>query len=201
MHGISPLSLHSLQLYFSISKDIVLVNWTIVITLAFEVLYIAWQASKGQASHYNQSSPFYAFMFSMMALAASVATLAVGYIGLKFFATSLPDLPSYYVWAIRIGFILFVIFSFEGFVMGSQSAHTVGAADGGAGLPFLNWSISHGDLRIAHFVGMHALQVLPFLAWYLFKDMVPTLITALLYGFMAFFILIQSLQGNSIIKI
>ena len=181
--------------------DLSIVNWVLVITLAFEVIYIAFQAGRGLASHYNISTPSYAALYSLMAMAASVATLAVGYIGIKFFTQSFPLLPDYYVWAIRLGIVLFFVFSFEGFAMGAKLAHTVGSADGGKGLPFFNWSRIFGDLRVAHFFGMHALQVLPILAYFVFKDVKITVAAFLIYAALAAFVLVQALQAKPLFKL
>ncbi|MEM1328236.1 MAG: hypothetical protein AAGI23_19940 [Bacteroidota bacterium] len=186
--------------YLDASSDLNVANWIIVVTLGFEVVYIALQASRGELSHYNESTPFHAAMFSSMALAATIATLTIGYIGLKFYATSFPNLPDSYVWAIRLGIVLFVIFSFEGFVMGANSGHTVGAKDGGAGIPFLNWSVTHGDLRIAHFVGMHALQVLPLLALLVLRDLRLTIVAAVVYGLLAIFVFVQATRGRPFLQ-
>ena len=175
-------------------------TWLTIAVLAFELIYITLRASQGQLSHFNTSSSFNGFMFSMMGLAISTMTLATLYIGIRFFIEPLPDLSTSYVWGIRLGIILFVIFAFEGGLMGSRLSHTIGAADGTPGLKFLNWSVTHGDLRIAHFVGMHALQVLPLLGYYVFSSTRGIVMVSVLYLLLATGVLVQALMGKPLIQ-
>ena len=175
-------------------------NWTIIVLLGFEIVYIAIQASKGQLSHYNVSSSFYSAMYSLMALAASLVTIYTAYVGVLFFKHSFPELPNYYVWAIRLGIIVFVIFSFEGFAMGSRMNHSVGALNDNSNWFILGWSKTVGDLRVAHFIGMHALQVLPLLSFHILKNTKWTIGLSVLYGLLALMTLIQALQGKPLIR-
>jgi hypothetical protein len=175
-----------------------LLNWSVILLLGFEIVYIAIMAGKGEISHYNTSSPLYASLFSMMALAATLVTLYTAFVGFQFFTQSFPQLPPYYLWAIRLSILIFVVFSFEGFAMGSRLSHTVGAVNDNSNLWVLGWSKTVGDLRVSHFIGMHALQVLPVLSYYLIKNTKGTVIVALLYGILAVFTLVQALQGKPI---
>ena len=175
-------------------------SWAVIVLLGFEIVYIAIQAYRGQLSHYNLSSPIYSVLYVSMALAASLVTIYTAYVGLLFFTNSFPALSNYYLWAIRLGIIIFVVFSFEGFVMGSRLTHTIGGTDGGTGIPLLNWSTKFGDPRIAHFIGMHALQVLPILSFYLLKNTKATIAMAVLYSLLAVFTLVQALQGKPFFK-
>ncbi|MEQ1733029.1 MAG: hypothetical protein ABL940_05115 [Bacteroidia bacterium] len=178
--------------------NITLFNWSVIILLSFEIIYIAIQAAKGQLSHFNISTPVYALLYSAMAIAASLVTLYTAYVGILFFTTDFPTLPTYYLWAIRLGIIIFVVFAFEGFVMGAKLTHTIGGADGGEGIPLLNWSTKFGDPRIAHFIGVHALQVLPVLSFYVFKNTKATIVLSVMYGLLAVFTLLKALQGKAL---
>lgn len=160
-------------------------NWSVILLLGFEIVYIAIMASKGQVSHYNLSTPFYATMFSLMALAATLVSLYTAYVGIVFFTQTFPNLPNYYLWAIRLSLLIFVVFALEGFAMGSRLSHTVGAVNDNSNWFIIGWSKTVGDLRVSHFIGMHALQVLPMLSFYLLKNTKATIAVAILYGLLS----------------
>ncbi len=186
--------------YYLPDFNIKLFNWSVIILLGFEIIYIAFQANKGQLSHYNISTPVYAALYSMMAIAANLVTLYTAYVGILFFINKFPDLPNYYLWAIRLGIIIFVIFSFEGFAMGSRLNHSVGALNNNSNWFIVGWSKTVGDLRVSHFIGMHALQILPLLSYYALKNTKLTIGVSILYGMLALVTLIQALQGKPLIK-
>lgn len=186
--------------YYLPNFNITLFNWTVIILLGFEIIYIALQANKGELSHFNLSTPTYAALYSMMAIAATLVTLYTAYVGILFFTNNFPELPDYYVWAIRLAIFIFVIFSFEGFAMGSRLNHSVGALNDNSNWFIVGWSKTVGDLRVSHFIGMHALQVLPILSYYVLKNTKLTVGVSVIYGLLALLTLIQALQGRPLIK-
>ena len=90
---------------------------------------------------------------------------------------------------------MFIIFSLEGGIMATQLRHTVGADDGGAGIPFVNWSGAYGDLRVAHFFGIHALQLLPLTGYYIAKNNRQLFVVAGLYFILVSILFAQAMQG------
>jgi hypothetical protein len=175
-------------------------DWTVIVMLSFEIGYIALRAAQGQLSHFNVGTGFNATLFSLMAAAITIVTLYTAYVGWLFFTPRVAPLPVHYLWAVRMGIVLFVVFAFEGFVMGSRLTHTVGGPDGTPGLPLLHWSYTHGDLRAAHFVGMHALQVLPLVSFHLLRSTRATFVLVALYALLATFVLVLALGGRPLVK-
>ncbi|WP_329052129.1 hypothetical protein OG738_06725 [Amycolatopsis sp. NBC_01488] len=151
----------------------------LVLIFAAEYVLLVFQAVRGRASHFNNATPLDAGIYSVMAkmiMALWVATFALTVLVMF---TKVADRASF--WAVRAGAVLSLVGISLGILMTSPTAqqlaqwqtggkpdmigaHTVGLADGGPGLPILGWSTVAGDLRIPHFVGMHALQALPLLA-------------------------------------
>jgi hypothetical protein len=139
--------------------------------LGVEMVIIVGQALRYTTSHFNVSTPFDATMWSIMGSSIAAVWVATLVISVILFANPGTDRARNI--AIRTGAVISLIGMGLGFLMtipsaaqiradnGIVGAHTVGLDDGGPGLPLLGWSTVGGDLRIPHFVGMHALQLLP----------------------------------------
>lgn len=144
----------------------------LVATLLLEIVIIFGQAARGVRSHFNVDTPFDRTLFLVMGTAIVVNVITAAVVCRWTYRAA----PSAYVWGIRLGLMSFVVFAFEGLLMAARRAHAVGVPDGGPGLPVVNWSTEGGDLRIAHFVGMHALQLLPITGY--FTRSIPAVTTA-----------------------
>jgi hypothetical protein len=171
-------------------------NFT-VFAMAFEMIAIATQAARGQLSHYNTSGIYNALVFGSMGIMIVSQTLFALYIGIKFFGVKAQQLTPALLWAIRLGIVMACVFALQGGLMASRLAHTVGAADGGPGLPLFNWSRIAGDLRIAHFAGLHALQIIPlFVVVTGVKKARPAVIFALVYFVLISFLFYNAMLGR-----
>jgi hypothetical protein len=156
-----------------------IVGWITAIVMVLELAIIDVQAYRGTTSHFNFSTPLDAALFTVMGMAIVAQTLASIAVAIAFWRQNFEDRAL--GWALRFGMIITIIGALSGGLMARPTAtqlaaaragqampvigaHTVGAADGGPGMPGTGWSTEHGDLRVPHFVGLHALQVLPLIA-------------------------------------
>ncbi len=135
-------------------------------TMIVEIAAIVVQAARGVRSHFNEMTWFDARLFNLMGVAILLNTIALLWI-LRLAFLSWRTVRTGYRLGIVLGVVLALGSSAIGGLMISSHAHTVGIADGGTGLPFVNWSTQGGDLRVSHFAGLHALQGLPVIGHYL----------------------------------
>ncbi len=135
-------------------------NWamvsTLIFTSLFEVAYISLQAALGSPSHYNVTDAFHATMFGLMALAAVLLVATQAFLAWQIHRTAVErPLPVFHQ-AVIAGLVMtFVLSTASGFMLGGNQPPT------GVGLPLAGWHLSGGDLRPAHFLGVHAQQLIP----------------------------------------
>lgn len=136
------------------------------IVMLFENGVITMQAFRGKLSHFNQTELLGGILYAIMGIMIVWLTTATLIISLRFIFQKNTTISKPFALSIKIGLMLFVIFSFMGGYMSIINSHNIGGKIGEVGLPFLNWSTFLGDLRVAHFFGIHSLQAIPFLGFY-----------------------------------
>ena len=197
------------------------VGWTTAMVFVVEVAIISLQAWRGTTSHFNVATPLDGALFSVMGALIALQTLMTGAVAVALFRTTLDDRAL--GWALRLGLVLSIAGASTGGLMTTPTeeqlaaaragapmtiagAHTVGAPDGGPGLPGTGWSTKHGDLRVPHFIGLHAVQVVPLLALLLARRRVDAAArlrlvvgAAISYGALFGILLTQALRGQPLV--
>lgn len=144
------------------------ISWGVIVCMMVENGLIFMQAARGVRSHFNVQAAFDGIIFSIMGIFIIINTLIIVYTIILFFIGKI-ELATPLLWAWRIGLIFFFLGGISGGLMSGLLTHTVGAADGGSGLPFINWSTVAGDIRSAHFITLHGLQIIPLATFFLMK--------------------------------
>jgi hypothetical protein len=192
------------------------------VTLVLEIIIIVLQAWRGTTSHFNVGTPLDLALWATMGSAIVVQTLASVAVAFALWRRRFSD-PAL-GWALRLGIVMTIVGASIGGLMTRPTsaqiedarlttrmavagAHTVGAPDGGPGLPGTGWSLEHGDVRVAHFVGLHALQVMPLIFLGLSRSNLPgrarvRLIATAAASYSALFAILlwQALRGQALLQ-
>jgi ABA DEFICIENT 4-like len=151
------------------------------VSFIVEMTVILTQAARGTTSHFNVTTPLNTFLWLTMGAFIVVVWTMNLLLAILLLFEEIPNRPL--AWSLRLGLLVSLVGMGSGFLMVRPTheqlvamaanhgprivgAHSVGVADGGPGLPIVGWSTVAGDLRPAHFVGIHAMQLLPFFAWF-----------------------------------
>jgi len=193
-------------------------EWAAVVIVPVAVIeeaIIVLQAARGTTSHYNETTPFDAALWKAMGVSIMLLFVSHLIIAVAALRQRIQDRTIAYGMRLGLGLSLLgmlaavpmVIPRGEPEIDGVAGAHSVGVPDGGPGLPFLGWSTTGGDLRIGHFVGLHALQALPLLAFLLTRTALGDRTRARLllvgggaYGVLNVLLTWQALRGQPLVK-
>ena len=197
------------------------VGWTTAIVFVLEVAIIDAQAWRGTTSHFNISTTVNAVLFFVMGGAILVQTLVSTAVAIALWRQRFSD--ESLGWALRLGMTLTIVGALTGPMMTRPTAaqlaaaragerltivgaHSVGGVDGGPGIPVTGWSREHGDLRIPHFIGLHAVQALALIALGLRQWRTPEavrvraiLAAAASYASLYLLLLWEALRGRSLV--
>jgi hypothetical protein len=129
-----------------------------------ELAIISGQSIRGVGSHFNTAALIDGLLYSIMGVGAVLLTLTSGVIGFRIWQQRKSNL---WAEAAGIGLMLGALLTtlVAGYMSSQPGGHWVGGdLTDASGLPFFHWSTTGGDLRVPHFIALHASQFVPLAA-------------------------------------
>jgi hypothetical protein len=166
---------------------------SVVAAMGAEIVWISGAAALGTVSHFNGTPVG-------MALYAAAGVLAVWFTGatlaygLLIARNREPGLDPALRTGLALGLILTFVLSvaFAGY-MSNSGSHFVGAATSDAGgLWPMGWSRTVGDLRVAHFLGTHAMHAVPLAGFVAGRLLAPRPAVRATWGFAALWVALSA---------
>ncbi len=182
-------------------RQVHMYSWSFIVFLSIEVSMITIQAARGKQSHFNTETLLDNIIFAIMGLAIFAIVVHTFYIAILFFIQKQFALREEMALAIQVSFIIMVLFALEGFAMVSLHKHTIGGEDASTGVPLLGWSKNIGDLRVAHFLGIHALQIIPIMCYFFARSKREVIFISCIYFVFVTYTLLQAIQGKPLLKL
>jgi len=131
------------------------IAYLMVTTSFFEVAYITYQATLGEASHYNTTDPIRTLLFGLMAFAAVVLTASQAWLAWVIWQSRANARMTVTTMSVLIALVLtFGLSTVSGFMLGANQPPL------GPGMAITGWHWQQ-DLRPSHFLAVHAQQLIP----------------------------------------
>lgn len=131
----------------------------------FEQGWITWRAAWGAPSHFARDG-LGSVVYALMGLGATLLVAGAGLLGLMILWRGSREIPRAARLAAGLGLLVTgVLGGVTGFAISGQGSAWVGAGSNAGGWPPFYWSFAAGDLRVAHFLAIHAMQAIPLAVW------------------------------------
>ncbi len=193
--------------------------------LSLEMILLLIQATRARPMHFNYTTPLDAALWVTMTI--GIFTMFTAFVVLLIAVWRGVRQQPVIAWAVKIGMVITAVGLMTPNLStgpnGAQlkaleakqpnillGAHTIGSSsaipDAEPGLPLIGWNTKHGDIRIGHFIGLHALQLIPLFGIWLSKRKLSqnrqlALLWTAGFGYFGLMLLTtwQALRGQSIV--
>jgi hypothetical protein len=145
-------------------------SWIITVVITLEMVIMLIQSWMSSTSYFSLQVPLawtQLFLETSSLLGSFLILANTGialFIGTQFFR-SITLQPAMYLWAIRASFAIFLLSCFLGLLIMVYYGPTEANSED-LSIPFTQISIPRNNLISMHFLGIHLMQIVPFMTYY-----------------------------------